>query len=88
MDREAAVIRSEMSQTRADLDRKLSALEARAHELRPTTYVRKHMPEYFWERAIGSVLTLIGAKMAWGMYRNRTHRRQRVRAVATGYTRW
>jgi hypothetical protein len=30
MDREAAVIRAEMSQTRAELDRKISRLEARA----------------------------------------------------------
>ncbi len=35
MDREAAVIRSEMSQTRADLDRKLSQLETRAKEMTP-----------------------------------------------------
>ena len=35
MDREAAVIRSEMSQTRQALDQKLTRLEARAHELSP-----------------------------------------------------
>ena len=35
MDREAAVIRSEMSQTRAGLDRKLSQLEARARDMTP-----------------------------------------------------
>ena len=77
MDREAAVIRSEMNQTRADLDRKLTAPEARAHEMTPRRYLRNHMPEYFWDRAIGSVLALVGAKMAWGKYRK--HRR----AVAT-----
>ena len=88
MDREAAVIRSEMSQTRADLDRKLSALEARAHEMSPRQIVRNHVPEYFWERAIGSVLTLVGAKIAWGMYRNRSRRRQQVRTAAVAYGRW
>src|SRR5688572_16117919 len=59
MDREAAVIRSEMSQTRADLDRKLAALEAKAHDMSPRRVVQRNLPEYFWERAIGSVLTLV-----------------------------
>jgi len=69
MDREAAVIRSEMSQTRADLDRKLSQLEARAKEMTPRAYVRRHMPEYPWENAIGSVLLALGGWMAWRRYR-------------------
>ena len=69
MDREAAVIRSEMSQTRADLDRKLSQLEARAKEMTPKAYVRRHMPEYPWENAIGSALLAIGSWMAWRHYR-------------------
>ena len=50
MDREAAVIRSEMSQTRADLDRKLSALEAKAHDMSPRRVVQRNLPEYFAER--------------------------------------
>jgi hypothetical protein len=69
MDREAAVIRSEMSQTRADLDRKLSQLEARAKEMSPRAYARRHMPEYPWERAIGGALLAVGGWMAWRRYR-------------------
>jgi hypothetical protein len=88
MDREAAVIRSEMSQTRADLDRKLSALEAKAHDMSPRRVVQRNLPEYFWERAIGGVLTLVGAKMAWGVFRNRSRRRQQVRTAAAAYGRW
>lgn len=88
MDREAAVIRSEMSQTRADLDRKLAALEERAQEMTPRAYVKRHMPEYFWERAIGSVLTLAGVKMAWSRYRDHTRRRARVREAMVSYGRW
>jgi hypothetical protein len=69
MDREAAVIRSEMSQTRADLDHKLSLLEARARDLTPRRYVERHMPEYFSERAIGGALLTLGSWMAWRNYR-------------------
>jgi len=73
MDRQAAVIKSEMSQTRADLDRKLSQLEAKAKEMTPRAYVRRHMPdhmpEYFWEGAIGSALLAIGGWMTWRHYR-------------------
>jgi hypothetical protein len=69
MDREAAVIRSEMSQTRADLDRKLSELESRARDLTPRRYVERHMPDYFMERAIGSALLAVCGWMAWRRYR-------------------
>ena len=69
MDREAAVIRSEMSQTRAELDRKLSQLEARARAMTPRSYIQRHVPAYFTERAIGSVLLAIGGWMAWRRYR-------------------
>jgi hypothetical protein len=65
MDREAAVIRSEMSQTRADLDRKLTRLGARAREMSPRRYARRLMPEYLWERVIGSTLLVAGSLMAW-----------------------
>lgn len=88
MDREAAVIREEMSQTRADLDQKLARLEARARELRPATVARRYMPDYPMERAIGAVLTLIGTRMAWRHYRDGFGRRARVRAAFQSYGRW
>ena len=69
MDSEAAVIRSEMTRTRADLDRKLTQLESRAREMTPQAYVRRHLPDYAWERAIGSALVAIGSWMAWKRYR-------------------
>lgn len=81
MDSEAAVIRSEMSRTRADLDRKLALLEERARALVPQLPRPAKLPEFFLDRAIGSVLTVIGLKMAVGHVR-RT-RRRRVRTVGT-----
>ena len=83
MDSEAAVIRSEMTQTRAELDRKLTALTARAHEYTPRAYARRHMPDYMAERVIGSALTLIGLAMAWSQYRARTNRRAQMQAAFT-----
>jgi hypothetical protein len=88
MDREAAVIRSEMTQTRADLDHKLSQLEARAREMTPRNVVRRNLPEYFAERVIGGALTLVGASMAWHRFRERYRRRARVRAAMASYGRW
>jgi hypothetical protein len=88
MDREAAVIRSEMSQTRAELDRKISQLEVRAKELTPRAYAQRHMPEFFLDRVIGGVLTVIGLKMAWGLYRKRRHHRADVREAVASYGRW
>lgn len=88
MDSEAAVIREEMSHTRADLDQKLSRLEARARQLRPTTVARRYLPEYPLDRAIGAVLTFIGTRMAWRHYRNGSARRARVRAALASYGRW
>ena len=88
MDSEAAVIREEMNQTRADLDRKLSQLEARAEQLRPRTVVRRYMPDYPLDRAIGTLLTFIGTRMAWRHYRNGFGRRARVRAAVASYGRW
>jgi hypothetical protein len=58
-----------MSQTRADLDRKLSQLQSRARDMTPRRYVERHMPEYAWERAIGSALLVVGGWMAWKRYR-------------------
>lgn len=71
MDRESAVIREEMSQTRADLDQKLARLEARARALRPRSVAQRYMPDYAVDRAIGAVLTFIGTRMAWRHYRKR-----------------
>ena len=88
MDSEAAVIREEMNHTRADLDRKLSQLEARAERLRPRTVVRRYMPDYPLDRAIGAVLTFIGTQMAWRQYRDGFGRRARVREAVASYGRW
>jgi hypothetical protein len=65
MDREADVIRSEISQTRADLDRKLTRLEARARELTPRNYARRLVQERRFEQILGSVLMLAGGMFAW-----------------------
>ena len=66
---EAAVIRSEMSRTRMELDRKISELEIRAHGLTPRAVVSRYLPENALDYAIGGVLTLVGARMAWSRYR-------------------
>jgi hypothetical protein len=81
MDSEAAVIRSEMTRTRAELDRKLTLLEERAHELMPGRYWERHKPDFFLDRAIGAMLTVIGLRMALGMVRR--SRRRRVRTAVT-----
>lgn len=88
MDREAAVIRSEMTHTRAELDHKIGLLEERARELTPRAYAQRHMPEYAWERVIGSALTLLGLKMAWGTYQKRRNHRVHVRQAMAAYGRW
>ena len=73
MDREAAVLRAEMSRTRAELDRKIGLLETRARELTPRRLSERYLPEYLWERVIGGVLTIVGLRMAWSQYRRRRH---------------
>jgi len=88
MDREAAFIRSEMSQTRRDLDYKLERLQERARELSPRRVVQRNMPDYLLERVIGGVLTLVGVRMAWHIYKDRFRRRARVRAAMASYGRW
>ena len=88
MDREAAVLRAEMSQTRAQLDRKIGLLQERARELTPRRLSQRYMPEYFWERVIGSALTLVGARMAWSQYRGRQNRRNQVRGAMAAYGHW
>lgn len=88
MDREAAVIRSEMTQTRADLERKLELLQVRAREMTPRRYVERHMPDYPVERTIGAALTIAGLFMAWRMYQGRAVRRKRIRQAMESYGRW
>jgi hypothetical protein len=88
MDSEAAVIREEMSQTRVDLDQKLTRLEARAEQLRPRTVARRYLPDYPLDRAIGAVLTFIGTRMAWRHYQNGVSRKAQVRTAMESYGRW
>jgi hypothetical protein len=65
MDREAALIRSEISQTRADLDRKLSRLEARARELTPRRAAVRVVYDRRFEQIAGAFLLCLGALFAW-----------------------
>ena len=69
MDREAAVLRAEMSRTREQLDEKLTLLRGKVNDLTPRRVAQRYMPEYFADRALGGILTLIGLKMAWSKYR-------------------
>jgi hypothetical protein len=77
-----------MSQTRAELDRKISLLESRAREMSPRELTRRYMPEYFVDRVIGGLLTLVGLRLAWGTYRKRAQHREHVRRAAALYTRF
>ena len=86
MDREAAVIRAQMSRTRAEIDRKLALLEARARELTPRRLTERYVPPYTVERAIGVLLILAGLRMAWSQLRQ-GRRRARVRAALEAYGR-
>ena len=88
MDREAAVLRAEMSRTRAELDRKITMLETRARELTPRALSRRYMPDYFVDRVVGGILTLVGLKMAWGQYRGLKHRRELRQRQLAGYGHW
>jgi hypothetical protein len=88
MAEETAFIREEMNHTRADLDSKLSRLEARARQLRPKAVAQRYLPDYAVDRAIGAVLTLIGTRMAWSTWRNRVNRRARIQAAFASYGRW
>jgi hypothetical protein len=76
-----------MSQTRADLDRKLAELQTRVSDMTPRKVVQRSLPEYFAERVIGSVLTLAGLRMAWRQYRGHIGRRAKVRAAIASYGR-
>jgi hypothetical protein len=88
MDREAAVIRAEMSHTRAELDRKITKLEERAKELTPRRLTQRFLPEYFTDRVIGGILTLVGVKLAWGMYKKNARRQDQLKTLASAYGRW
>jgi hypothetical protein len=69
MARQADLIRSEIDQTRSDLDRKLSRLQERAREMTPRRYARRFVRERAFERLMGSALMFAGALMAWKKYR-------------------
>ena len=88
MDSEAAFIRAEMSQTKAELDYKISQLQRKAKDMTPRSVVRRVMPERALDYALGGVLTLVGAKMAWGRYRAHRNRRERLRASLQTSNSW
>ncbi len=88
MDREAAVLRAEMSQTRAELDAKLTALQSRVTEMTPQKLSERYVPEYFVDRVVGGILTVVGLKMAWSQYKWHHRRRDRVRARMVAYGSW
>jgi hypothetical protein len=69
MDREAAVIRAEMSRTRAELDQKLTRLQDKVTDLSPRRLSQRYLPEYFVDQVAGGLLTIVGLKMAWSRYR-------------------
>jgi hypothetical protein len=72
MDRQADVIRAEISQTRADLDRKLSRLEERARALTPRRAARRFVRQRAFEQFAGGLLVLAGTVFAWRKRPRRT----------------
>jgi hypothetical protein len=88
MDRETAVIRAEMSQTRAEIDRKIARLEDRAREMTPRRYWNRHKPEYLADQVIGAVLTIVGISLAWSQLRNHRRSRTQLRAALASYEAW
>ena len=88
MDSEAAVIKSEMMRTRADLDLKFAELEARARDLTPRRYAQRHLPDNALDRAVGGILTLVGLGMAWKQVRQRRNRRAQLRSAVAAYGSW
>ena len=88
MDSKAAFIRAEMSQTKAELDYKISQLQRKAKDMTPRSVVRRVMPERTLDYALGGMLTLVGAKMAWGRYRAHRNRRERLRASLDTSNSW
>ena len=86
MDSEAAVIRAEMSRTRAQLDEKLTQLEERARDMMSPRSWDRYLPEFFLDRAIGATLTVVGLKMVIGNVRNvRRVRRRRGSRTADAW---
>jgi hypothetical protein len=88
MDSKAAVIKSEMMRTRADLDRKIVELQERAREMSPRRYAARHLPDNALDRAIGGILTLVGLRMAWKQFRARGSRRDQLRSAVVSYGCW
>ena len=88
MDSEAAVIRAEMTQTKAELDYKISQLQRKAQDMTPRSVVSRIMPERTLDYALGGALTLVGARMAWGRYRARRERRERLRQRLAASSSW
>ena len=88
MDSEAAVLRAEMSRTRAELDDKLARLQERMSELTPHKLSERYIPEYFFDRVLGGVLTMVGLKMAWSQYRWHRRHRGRLRTQLALRERW
>ena len=88
MDREAAVLRAEMSQTRAELDHKIGLLQARVSEMSPQKLTQRYMPDYLVDRVIGGILTIVGVKMAWSQYKWHHRRRERLRGRLSAYGSW
>jgi hypothetical protein len=77
-----------MSRTRAQLDQKLTALQSKVRDLTPRRLKQRYVPEYFTDRVLGGILTLVGLKMAWAQYRELTQRRERRRQQLAGFGRW
>jgi hypothetical protein len=77
-----------MSQTRAELDRKIARLEDRAREMSPRRYWERNKPEYLADRVIGAVLTVVGITLAWRYFRTERNQRARVRAALASYEAW
>jgi len=77
-----------MSQTKAELDYKISQLQRKAKDMTPRSVVNRVMPERALDYALGSVLTVVGARMAWGRYCARRNRRERLRASLQASNGW
>jgi len=88
MDREAAVIRAEITQTKAELDYKISQLQRKTKDMTPRSVVSRIMPERTLDYALGGVLTVVGARLAWGRYRAIRNRREQLRAELDAAGSW
>jgi len=77
-----------MSQTKAELDYKISQLQRKAKDMTPRSVVSRVMPERALDYALGSLLTVVGARMAWGRYRAQRNRRDRLRTSLQTSSSW